>query len=265
MELARRTGYSQSTISRMERGELAVSMLAAARWAWHLRVPRAHLRRLVALAREAAGERAALEPIRVILQQGIQSVQRKIRLRERNAQHQVVYHPSILPGLLQTAAYVEMVMQDGTDDDVSADIAEREQRKREAATRSITFVIPEGCLYQGVPDPQLMANQCDHLADLATNHRYWRVGVIPRITAVGRRPNITQNGFDVYDDVEVFIGTTAGNAHPKDRFTITQHLERFDLLTALAVFGEEARDVFSRVADEYRSHPAAPTPPRSTS
>lgn len=253
-ELARRTGYSQSTISRMERGDLAVSMLAAGRIAWALRLPRDTVRELIETARTAGEQRAGIIPIRTVLQHGAESVQRRIRLRERNVDHQQLYHPSILPGLLQTEGYMRLVAVSGglTGTAVDRFVRERTQRKREGGTRRCTFLLPEGVLYQGMPDASVMAEQCDHLAEIATGHQFWRLGVVPRITPPGSWPNVTHNGFDIYDSREVFLGTTAGNAFPKDETTVREHVDLFARLSAIALWGEDAAALLRPIAADYR-------------
>jgi transcriptional regulator with XRE-family HTH domain len=256
-ELARRTGYSQPTVSRFERGVgPPPGMLAVGRIAWHLGLSTGPRRDLIRLAREVAGHRASMVPIRVVLQSGVESVQRRIRLRERNVRHLRVYHPTIVPGLLQTEAYVRLVAQAGGLDDAQTGhlVEERLRRQRDSATRRCTILLPEGCVMQGVPDTVTMAEQCLAIAQTAAGHPCWTVGVIPRLIPVGSPANITMNAFDIYDDREVFLGTTAGNALVSDPFTVADHLRRFAGLERLALFGEQARDLLADIAADYGRH-----------
>ena len=195
-------------------------------------------------------------PIRVVLQSGVESVQRRIRLRERNVEHLRVYHPTVVPGLLQTEAYVRLVAQAGGLDDVQTGhlVEERLRRQRDSATRRCTILLPEGCVMQGVPDAETMAEQCRSIAHAAAGHPSWTVGVIPRLVPVGSPANITMNAFDIYDDREVFLGTTAGNALVGDPFTVTDHLRRFADLERLALFGAQARDLLADIAADYGRH-----------
>ncbi|MGH3599566.1 MAG: Scr1 family TA system antitoxin-like transcriptional regulator [Pseudonocardiaceae bacterium] len=252
VEMAHRVGrdISQSTISRLERGELAVTMMWAGRYGFHLDLPHAERRELIEAAQTAMEARAEIVPIRTILQAGgVESVQRRIRLRERNVSQLDVFHNTIVPGLVQTEAYMRAVVAHRTPAQIERFVAERLHRQREAATRSCTILLTEGVFFQGMPDPAMLAEQAEHIADLATSHRFWRVGVVPRITA---RPNITHNGFDVYDDGQAFIGTTAGNALMKEPRPVTDHVARFADLVELAVLGEDAAVVLRRIAADYR-------------
>lgn len=253
-ELARRTGRSQPTVNRYERGvgppprPNVVEEIARA-----LDLSADDRRRLVDLAQEVAERRAEISPIRVVLQHGVESVQRRIRIRERTVEHLRVFHPSIVPGLLQTEGYARLVFAAHGLEGERLDrlVAERLRRAHESATRRCTILLTEGALMQGAADPAVMADQCRHIAVTAVEHRQWRVGVVPRIIT-GRPANITQNGFDLYDDKQVFIGTTAGNALVTDKATVAEHLRRFGELEALALFGDDARRVFEQVAEEYR-------------
>lgn len=252
-QLAAQAKYSQSTVSRMLRDELAISPEAVERLAGVLAISRDEVRELVAMAEHAAERQGAVTPIRVMLQRGgVVSIQRRIRLRERNVTELKVYHPSIVPGILQTPAYVAAVMGlIAADGELQPAVEERLARQREAATRQIHFVITEGCLLQGAPAAGLMVEQCDHLARVAATHNFWRLGVIPRLHG---RPelNVVQNGFDIYDNEQVFIGTTAGNTLTKDRPTVADHVARFEHLAGMAVYGDEARSVLRGLARMYR-------------
>ena len=253
-ELARRSNYSQPTVSRYERGvgppprPSVVEVIARA-----LDLASEEQQALVALAREVADRRAEISPIRVVLQHGVESVQRRIRIRERTVEHLRVFHPSIVPGLLQTEGYARLVFAAHglTGEPLNRLVAERLRRASDSATRTCTILLTEGALMQGVSDPAVMAEQCRHIAATAMEHRHWRVGVVPRVIT-GRPANITHNGFDLYDDREVFIGTTAGNALVTDKATVAEHLRRFAELEALALFGDDARQVFERIAEEYK-------------
>lgn len=194
--------------------------------------------------REVAGQRASMVPIRVVLQSGVESVQRRIRLRERNVRHLCVYHPTVVPGLLQTEAYVRA---GGLDDAQTGHLVEeRLRRQRDRAARRCTILLPEGGVMQGVPDAVTMAEQCMSIAQAA-----------PRLTPAGSPANITMNVFDIYDDREVFLGTTAGNALVGDPFTVADHLRRFADLERLALFGDQARDLLAEVAADYGRHRSA--------
>src|SRR5687767_15438141 len=53
---------------------------------------------------------ATAELVPVLLQQGVAQLQRRIRMQERRASHVRTFHPSIVPGLLQTEGYMRAIV-----------------------------------------------------------------------------------------------------------------------------------------------------------
>lgn len=255
-DLAARIGTSQATISRYESGRLQPSMLVAGRIGWALRAPEHQRRQLVELARAAAEERAGLVPKRVLLQQGVTQLQRRIRLQEQRARHIRTFHPSIVPGLLQTEGYMRAIVSGPpatSDAENEAWVQERLARQLQMAQpgRSAVQIVAESALHWGVAGDPVMAEQCAHLAQLAVKRPEWRVGVVPRVPA-DPAPLFVTNGFTIHDSTSVHIGTTAGNALISDPGLVADHVELFDRIEAMARFGEEAVAVFTRIAELYR-------------
>lgn len=255
-DLAARIGTSQATISRYESGRLQPSMLVAGRIGWALRAPEHQRRQLVELARAAAEERAGLVPKRVLLQQGVTQLQRRIRLQEQRARHIRTFHPSIVPGLLQTEGYMRAIVSGppaSSDAENEAWVQERLARQLQMAQpgRSAVQIVAESALHWGVAGDPVMAEQCAHLAQLAVKRPEWRVGVVPRVPA-DPAPLFVTNGFTIHDSTSVHIGTTAGNALISDPGLVADHVELFDRIEAMARFGEEAVAVFTRIAELYR-------------
>ncbi|GAA5119881.1 helix-turn-helix domain-containing protein [Pseudonocardia adelaidensis] len=255
-DLAGRIGTSQATISRYESGRLLPSMLVAGRIAWALRAPKQQRQRLVELARAAAEERAGLVPKRVLLQQGVAQLQRRIRLEERRARHIRAFHPSIVPGLLQTEGYMRAIVSGPP----ATSEAENEAWMRERLARQLHMsqpgrtavqIVAEAALHWGVAGGAVMAEQCAHLAELAVKRPAWRVGVVPRVPAEPV-PLFVTNGFTIHDSTSVHIGTTAGNALVTDPDVVADHIELFDRLEEIARFGEDAAAIFTGVAGLYR-------------
>jgi transcriptional regulator with XRE-family HTH domain len=257
VDLAARIGASQATISRYESGRLVPTMLAAARIGWVLRAPEQQRRRLVELARDVAEERAGFVPKRVLLQQGVAQLQRRIRMQERRARHVRTFHPSIVPGLIQTDGYMRAVVNGPPATSLAEDDAwlrERQARQLHMSQpgRSAVQIVAESALHWGVAGAEVMAEQCAHLARVAVKHPVWRVGVVPRVPA-GPAPVFVTNGFTIHDASSVHIGTTAGNALVTDPRVVADHVELFARIEAMARFGEDAAAVFRSVGDLYRA------------
>jgi transcriptional regulator with XRE-family HTH domain len=255
-DLAARIGTSQATISRYESGRLQLSMLVAGRIGWALRASEHQRRQLVELARAAAEERAGLVPKRVLLQQGVAQLQRRIRLQERRARHVRTFHPSIVPGLLQTEGYMRAIVSGppaSSDAENEAWVRERSARQLQMAQpgRTAVQIVAESALHWGVAGKPVMAAQCLHLARLAVKRPEWQVGVVPRVPT-DPAPLFVTNGFTIHDSTSVHIGTTAGNTLITDPGLVADHIELFDRIEAMTRFGEEAAAVFTRVAELYR-------------
>lgn len=259
-ELAQRIGTSQPTISRYERGALVPSMLDAGRIAWAVGAPAAERRRVIELARTVAEERAGIVPVRVVLQIGVTNLQRRLRLREKHARSVATFHSGIVPGLLQTEGYMRAIAATRpalTEHEIRTWMGERLARQQQMTEpgRECLQLLAESALYWGAAGAPVMAEQCDHIARISRERPAWRVGVIPRFLPAGTPPVFPQNGFDLYDGTEVALGLTAGTALVKDHHTVASHAALLAQLEAIAVYGDDARAVLARAADEYRRLP----------
>lgn len=257
-ELARRlgSGFSQSKVSRHMSGVLVPTPMDAARYALQLTPDRDQRRRLVALARDVAEERAGLAPVRVALTRAPARGQRRYRDREADTEHVATFHPAIVPGLLQTADYVRAIFRSiptpPTDPDAEdAFVRERLARQEARRDRPATQLVTEGALAWGVAGSDVMKAQCAHIAELTRTHPHWGIGVIPRIVPPTAPIDYPPNGFDLYDRDAVLIGTTAGNTLVTDPTVIRSHVERLDRLRGLALYGADARAALARIAQDY--------------
>lgn len=253
-------GFSQSKISRIEKGGdlaggLTPTPMDAGRIAWQLRAPRQDRRRAIGLALQLSQERVAHSPLRIALQSGSPRVQQRIREREARSGHLATFHPAMVPAMLQTLGYRESIADSGPtppDPALRAEwLLERAAREAHRATRPATQVVTEGALCWGPAGAAAMIEQCEHIARLIGERPHWTIGVIPRIVAAGAAIDYPPNGFDLYDEDSVLVGTTAGNALVTDRATVDSHIARLARLRRLAVYGSAAREVLARVAREY--------------
>lgn len=252
---------SQSTVSRFERGiapaagvqpgllpkpeqvETIAAILAAEG------VPEAERSRLVELAEEAAEEAAGLVRVRVLLQRGVAHLQRRLYAREHHVRRMVSFHPNLVPGLGQTEAYIRHIASTGDQSAAETEdfVRWRLERQRQMAEpeRQLTLILTEGSLMFG-PSAEIMAEQCAHLARLATTRPTWTVAVIPAIPRGG--PTFyPPSGFDLYDDRQVFIGTTAGNALNSDPVIAADHIGIVQRLLAMAETGAGAARELRRI------------------
>lgn len=260
---ARLSGFSQSKVSRMERptdpGDPPPTVDDVARVLDALGDVADESKRehVLELARAAQNDRLAITTTRILLQRGYANTQRQWRRRENAADRVGVFHPAIVPGLAQTDGYLREVFGPDVDSPAGQEwFAERIGRRvdRGKPDRPTTLLMTEGTITQPVSDPEVGARQCEHLAELAVRQgSAWRLGVIPAVLKPGQTyDHPPQNGFDLYDDAVIVLGTTAGFAVTQDEDTVKDHVALFRRLEELAVFGEEAARVFERAAARYR-------------
>ena len=260
IEAARRIGASQSTISRYESGRLVPSMLDAGRLGWALRAPAPERRRLVEAGPDGGRGARRARAQRVLLQQGVAQLQRRIRLQERRARaHR--HRPPVGRARARcrpraTCGRSWLSEPPGRPmPNARHGSGERLGRRAQMTEpgRSGMQITTESALHWGVAGPEVMAEQCDHLTRLAVGSTEWRVGVVPRLASPGGGAVFGNNGFTIHDSETVFIGTTAGNALITDPHIVQDHLDLLARVEAIALFGAEAAAVFRRVGDLYRA------------
>ena len=247
---AREAGISQSRISRIESGVFLPTEDEVTKLAELYRAPATVRRRLVRAVQDLRADEA---PARVVMQRGAWRLQRRIANIEENAADISSFSATIVPGLLQTADYARAVFADGGDLSPAQQdraVAERVARSAiiEAGQRDITAIMAEGALRWQAGNADIMTEQLQRLARIATAGRV-RVGVIPRTQPF----NVSAlHGFSMYDRRVVVIGTRSATAFITDPKDVDDYRKLFDELAAVASFGEAAASIISAIADEYR-------------
>jgi transcriptional regulator with XRE-family HTH domain len=253
-EAAEQAGLTQSKLSRAERGRglLDDDML----------------RRLAELYRATPAERDALLELaavarpgrvdsRLIMQRGVHHFQERVRKMEAQSALIRSFQPTMVFGVLQTAAYAEAVFsQPGRNRSVGepspAELARartrRFQQLAESRRRQV-LIQTAGALDWHVGSPEIMAEQMDQLAK-ASRLPNVRLGIIPART---RSRVFAQHGFHIYDQRVVSIGTKTAYTltdHPDD---LAEYQALFAELEALAVYDDDVRALLTRVSAEYRA------------
>ncbi|MFD9950718.1 helix-turn-helix domain-containing protein [Nonomuraea sp. NPDC059023] len=157
-----------------------------------------------------------------------------------------VYHPFLVPGLLQTPAYAAAVMRQvrlflSLPDDVDDAVEARMDRQRVlyGGDRRFLFVIEEQALRTRVGDPDVMAGQFDRLISSMSLQRV-SLGIVPSRAS---REVWPAEGFLMFDDLTVRVETVSA------QLTITQPREialygrTFERMQAAAAFGQAAREL----------------------
>jgi transcriptional regulator with XRE-family HTH domain len=259
VELAAATALSQSQISRGESGRRLLSPDQVARYVDTClsRVNRDELpadlsrERLIALAGEL--EREHIDA-RAILQRGAHSFQERIRRYEEDSALVRAYQPGMVLGQLQSPAYARAVFAArGARDDAEIARLVDQRMSRNAQLRDPVrrweLIQTYGSLTWCLGSPAVMAGQMDHLI-AASRLPNVDLGVIPAFRAADFT---AQHGFHLYDADVVQVGTKNATALLSDRDDIVTYAELFSRLSALAVRGDEAREILSQLAREYRA------------
>lgn len=249
MEAAGQAGFSQPKISRFETGR-QVPTPAEVRTLCKVYKARAEVRRrLLDLVNDLRQE---TKKARTVLARGASRLQKRIGRIEESSAMIRSFHPGVVPGLLQTVDYARTIANDGMDEEqLEAFVAARLARQTSVlgSERDVHVVLTEGPLRWHIGSPLIMAAQLDRLA--AETHRpNLRLGVITWTTPVTMQ---VLHGFHIYDQRVAIIGTETATAFIIDPQDIADYEGRFAAFAEAAVYGAQAKNVFDRIAAEYRA------------
>ncbi|MGH3865178.1 MAG: helix-turn-helix domain-containing protein [Pseudonocardiaceae bacterium] len=253
IEAGRLAGFSQAKVSRMEAGRFVPSPQDADRYARALGASAAIRRQLVAMAQDLHEQHRAATPARVSLSRSAATHKQRVRRNEARSTHLSVFHPLVIPGLLQTEEYVQTVFTSGalSQPEVDARVAARLARTEllQEPDRQFTFVLTTGALGWRVGSPEVMVRQVEHIAEMS-RRPHVRVGVIPWGVQAKVFPPC---GFDLYDEHTVVVGVIGGSAYYDNPADVARYVAMLAALEHLAVFGDEARAELRHIADKYRN------------
>jgi transcriptional regulator with XRE-family HTH domain len=248
MQAAERTGFSQAKISRIERENNVPNPADVAKLAEAYHAPTEIRQRLIELA-----EHVKATNRRVVLSRANRAeFQKRIADLNRDATEIREFSPVIIPGLLQTAEYMQAVFAAGgtTPADAGGSVRARleGQNVLDEPGRRITILTTEGALGWAAGPPEMMVRQLEHI-ELVARKPVVRVGIIPFGTP---RPVFPVSNWNLYDESAVVPGILRRQVVliPPD---VSPYVEQFAKLEPLAVFDDEASAILRQVADRYRS------------
>ena len=253
-QLARRLGWSQSKVSKTERGVTLPPPADVEAWANATGAStelRAELRMLA--------DRSTFEFVerRRVLAPGPRRVQEEIQRLEEAASVVRVFNSNVIVGLVQTRAYVEAMFRLGgsiqteqLDDAVTARLA----RQAALADRSKRFelVMGEAALRRRLIPAAAMRTQLERLVALSQQPNAF-LGVI-RFDADERVHQY--HGFTILGDPDLDDEVIAGTSTVTRRLTmrgeaeIREYINHFDALRAAATEGEPLRVFLRELIDE---------------
>jgi transcriptional regulator with XRE-family HTH domain len=250
-DVVQRAGISQSSVSRMERGDALPTRAEALAWLTAVEADEEARRRVLALTEAAHTDPTAYQEL---LRGAGGHLQDQVRQQESTARLVRSFVLTWVPGLLQTAEYARLLIPqaDPTGEiDHAAAVAARLDRQKQLFEegRRFEFLLAEPVLYWS-PGAGVMAAQLDRLRSVATLAGV-EIGVLPtrRVGALAwhsftyREP---ADGADPYVDVELVHGATTTS----DPARVQPYVELWDRLWSAAATGQAAIELIDRAGRE---------------
>ncbi|HEU5029115.1 MAG TPA: helix-turn-helix transcriptional regulator [Spirillospora sp.] len=243
-DLAAAVGWHKSKVSRIEKAVQPVTQSDIRAWCDACGA-QGQADDLIASLRAAEGgyvEWRRLEPT------GLRKLQQSYVPLYEQTRWMRVYQPHVIPGLFQTAGYARALLQAITDfrnipNDVEAAVEARLGRRRVLTTggHTFAFLIEQCVLDYRIGGPAVMAEQLRRLLEDMSLPSV-SVGIIP---ASAPRPMWPVEGFTVYDTTQVHVELLTANVTVTAPSELNTYFKAFDELSALAVYGSDARELIS--------------------
>lgn len=255
-ELARVLGWSQSKVSRVERGVTLAKPDEVADWSRALHAPADLRRRLAELS-----ERQAIELItwKQQVAPGRRKRQEEIKELEAAASTIWVCPLAVVPGLAQTARYAETIFRIGrdraiSDDEVNGAVTARMARQEALRDRTKRFkmLFTETAVRRSLLPGVDMRQQLERLIEVARLHNV-EMAMIPFAT---RERALSYHGFSILGDPDVdsralvIVGTVTRTLTIRDPDEVREYIAHYDRLAEGAVFGDELVTLLREISAE---------------
>jgi transcriptional regulator with XRE-family HTH domain len=251
-ELAGACGWLPSKVSKIENGKQTPSPTDLRAWTEATGHPevneslRAELAALETFYRDWRRQLKAGMRFRQVESLGLEACTRHLR----------VWEPNYVPGLLQTAEYARIRLEQGAKlygapNDIEAAVSARLDRQRvlQLPTKRFDFLMAEGALRDGNAAPSsVMAGQLDQLM-VATTRSTVNVGIVP---SSALWPFHADNGFWIYDADAVIIETLTAELRLTHADEITVYMRVHDAFAEAAIFGAPARALIAAAITDLR-------------
>lgn len=251
-QLAEQLGKSQSWVSRVEGGECVPTAEEVERWVRTTGATRRHLDELQELRERAATEAIAFR--RHLAARGLAALQQEVAALEAAASRIQVFHPVLVPGLLQTPAYAQAVYtaaHPAGRPDLAEAVAARMNRQAVLYQgKRLEFIVGEAALRWHFGPREVTLGQLDRLRQVATIEGV-SLGVLPLDIEV---PVWHSHGFTLFEAVPggsiVHVELLTAGPNFRDPDDVARFQDAFERLRKVAVAGEEARALLQRLAAE---------------
>jgi transcriptional regulator with XRE-family HTH domain len=252
-QLADRLEVSQSKVTKLENARTVPSAEDVRAWAAATSAPPERAAQLVNLAERAHAEAVMLRAAR---RAGLPELQRQVAESKRTARTVRIYHPTIIPGLLQTPGYARLVVTAIHQDrpDISDAIAQRMQRQAVLydEARRFEFVIGEAALRWRYGSAAVQLGQLDRIRSIATLPTVL-IGIVP---LSHETPAWDSHGFTIFEDrVDdgdpfVHVETLTAGLNITEPTDVQAYRQMFDRLRELALDREDAKGLLAELMDE---------------
>jgi transcriptional regulator with XRE-family HTH domain len=243
-ELAGRLGWSQSKVSKMERGTTAADPGDVAQWA---RATGAGPEVATELASEAEAVSNQMRSWQEVHGKGLDSRQREVAQMNAAMVRHREFAPDVVPGLVQTPAYAGRVMEladvsgrGGIAQGVSARV--NRQTILYESSRTFEFILTEGALRFRVGPRDLMHAQAEKIISVMSLPNI-SVSVIPFSATPAA---LFVSGFVIYDipdEPVVLVEILSRELQLRTSWDVHLYETTFDRLADSAVGGEAAAEL----------------------
>lgn len=161
-----------------------------------------------------------------------------------------VFHPHLIPGLLQTEDYARELLSAYTPNELVRRLVEMRMERQDmlfeqADPPDLEFVFGEEALYRMIGGPHVMEKQLRRLLD-ANSRQTTSVKIVP--FRAGAHPGLKGPfillGFTDSGDDLLFVEGASGDLVTRDdKEMVVQSIEHFELLRRLALPDEDARNL----------------------
>jgi transcriptional regulator with XRE-family HTH domain len=244
-DLGRLAGWHHSKVSKIEHGRRPPSIEDIRAWCAHCGV----VDQVPDLIATRQAVTSAYVEWRRVEASGLSRLQGSILpLYEQTRQFRV-YHPLLIPGLLQTPGYAAALLHAvrrfrRLPDDVDSAVAARISRQRVLykAGRRLAVIIEETALRNRLGDNETMSAQLGHLIAMAGLPSV-SLGIIPFET---ERPMWAVEGFSIFDESRVHVELLSAWVTITQPRELAIYARAFVELGEMAVHGAKARILLVR-------------------
>ncbi|WP_372346681.1 helix-turn-helix domain-containing protein [Streptomyces sp. KL116D] len=244
-QLAGRTGWNKSKVSKLENGKQTATPEDLTAWARAT----GHESAIEGLHAQLAGFESLTRSWRRQLAQGHRPVQETLLAEHERTSAFRMWENSAIVGVLQTPEYARAMFTRYTELwDARPDIEEAVRARIElqkwlySGTKQYHVVLWEAALYAPICTPQALALQLDRLAGIVGLDTM-RLGIVPLTSSLKIPPG---NGFWLYDDRLVVVEDWHAELWLDTPDAVASYEKVWDTLTESAVYGADAHRIILR-------------------